>query len=138
MIAGETKIRVRYADTDQMKMVYYSRYFEYFEECRSDLLRGLGMPYPELERLGFYLPVIEAHANYIKSARYDDLITVKATVNEPPQARIRIEYEVRDDASGELLATGHTIHGFISAASGKPTRAPEEFIKRFTIANSHS
>jgi len=136
MIVSETSIRVRYADTDQMKMAYYGRYFEYFEQSRSDLLRKMGLPYPEIERLGFYLPVIEAHANYVKPARYDDALCVTAIVKETPMARIRIEYEVRGEADRELFATGHTVHSFVNAATGKPTRAPEQFLQKFSSANS--
>ena len=128
---SETKIRVRYAETDQMKMVYYARYFEYFEQARSDLLRQIGMSYPEIERLGFYLPVIEAHANYFKPARYDDPLVVKVIVSEVPQARIRIDYKIVIDGQEKALANGHTIHTFVSAATGKPTRAPEQFLKLF-------
>ena len=136
MIVSETTIRVRYADTDQMKMAYYGRYFEYFEQSRSDLLRKMGLPYPEIERLGFYLPVIEAHANYMKPARYDDSLQVTAIVKELPTARIRIEYEVRVEPDRELLATGHTVHSFVNASTGKPTRAPEQFLQKFSSANS--
>ena len=136
MITTETKIRVRYADTDQMKMVYYAKYFEYFEQSRSDLLRGMGFPYPEIERLGYYLPVIEAHANYMKPARYDDLIFIKAIVSDSPLARIRIDYEVRGEVNPELLATGHTVHSFVSVATGKPTRAPQQFMEKFIAANT--
>ena len=67
MIKHTTQIRVRYADTDQMKMVYYGRYFEYFEQARSDLLRSIGLPYSEVEKAGTYLVVIEAHARYRQS-----------------------------------------------------------------------
>jgi acyl-CoA thioester hydrolase len=125
-VSAETPIRVRYADTDQMKMVYYAKFFEYFEQGRSDLLRELGMPYPEIERMGYFLPVIEAHADYLRAARYDDLLSVKTMLREEPQARVRIEYEVRHGE--ELLATGHTVHGFVQAATGRPARAPGEFL----------
>ena len=128
MIFSLTILRVRYADTDQMKMVYYAKYFEYFEQGRSDMLRELGMPYPEIERMGYYLPVIEAHANYMKSASYDDLLTVKTMMKEIPQARVRIEYEVLTEGSGELLAQGHTVHSFVKATTGAPSRAPKEFM----------
>ena len=129
MIISETKIRVRYADTDQMKMVYYAKYFEYFEQSRSDLLRNIGMSYPEIERQGYYLPVVEAHANYKKPARYDDLLSVKVIVKELPQARIRIEYELRNDANNDVLVNGHTLHSFISIATGKVVRAPSNFVR---------
>lgn len=129
MISFETKIRVRYADTDQMKMVYYAKYFEYFESGRSDLLREIGLPYPEIERMGYFLPVIEAHAKYYKSARYDDLIKVTTILRERPLARIRLEYQIHDAESQELLVEGYTVHSFISASTQKPTRAPERFLE---------
>ncbi len=129
MVVSETQVRVRYADTDQMKFAYYGRFFEYFEQGRSDLLRMVGMPYPEIERMGLYLPVIEAHARYARSARYDDLLIVKSILRDPPQVRIRIEYEVRVEGDPTILADGYTVHSFVNAATGKPTRAPEEFLK---------
>ncbi len=128
MIVSETLIRVRYADTDQMKFAYYGRYFEYFEQGRSDLLRQIELPYPEIEREGYFLPVVEAHANYVKSARYDDELLIKTIFKELPQARLLIEYEVFNTATSDLLATGHTIHSFLNASSGKPTRAPVFFL----------
>jgi acyl-CoA thioester hydrolase len=130
VISVETTIRVRYADTDQMRMVYYGRFFEYFEQGRSDLLREIGYPYPEIERVGYYLPVIEAHARYLKSARYDDLLVVRTILPEIPQARVRIEYEVVHSETKETLASGYTVHMFVSASSGKPTRSPAWFTER--------
>ncbi|HUL42830.1 MAG TPA: thioesterase family protein [Bacteroidota bacterium] len=127
MISSSTPVRVRYADTDQMKMVYYGKFFEYFEQGRSDLLRDIGMPYPEIERIGYYLPVIEAHARYHRSARYDDLLTVTTILRERPQVRVRIEYEIHNERR-ELLAEGHTIHSFVRSETGKPARAPQEFL----------
>ncbi|MBI5215662.1 MAG: acyl-CoA thioesterase [Ignavibacteriae bacterium] len=129
MVVSETTIRVRYADTDQMKFAYYGRYFEYFEQGRSDLLRMIGLPYPEIEKRGFFLPVIEAHANYLKSARYDDELVVKTIFKELPQARLRIEYEVLNNETKELFATGHTVHSFLNASTNKPTRTPEFFLQ---------
>jgi acyl-CoA thioester hydrolase len=129
MISTETKIRVRYADTDQMKMVYYAKYFEYFEQGRSDLFREIGLPYPVIEAKGYYLPVIEAHTKYFKPARYDELLTVKTMVKEMPQARIRIEYEMRKDENRDLLVEGYTVHSFVNASTGKPARAPDIFLE---------
>ena len=135
-IIAETEIRVRYADTDQMKMVYYARFFEYFEQGRSDLLRDIGMPYPEIEEMGYYLPVIEAHAKYLRSAHYDDLLSVKTILREMPQVKVRIEYEVHNVETGDLLIEGYTIHSFISASSGKPARAPDRFVEMLSDAFS--
>jgi acyl-CoA thioester hydrolase len=129
MIAAETEIRVRYADTDQMKMVYYAKYFEYFEQGRSDLLRAIGLPYPEIEAMGIYLPVIEAHTNYFKPARYDELLIVKTMINEMPSARIRIEYQMHNSETNDLLAEGYSVHSFVSASNGKPTRAPQKLLE---------
>jgi len=128
MITSETKIRVRYADTDQMKMIYHSKYLEYFEQGRSDLLRAIGLPYPKIESMGFYLPVIEAHAKFLKAGRYDDLLTVRTMLSEPPQVRVTIEYAIINEDSQELLVAGYTVHGFVDAANGKPTRPPTEFL----------
>jgi len=129
MISTETKIRVRYADTDQMKMIYHSKYLEYFEQGRSDLLREIGLPYPEIEKMGYYLPVVEAHAKFLKAGRYDDLLTVRTMLTELPQVRITIEYAIINDETKELLVAGYTVHGFVDANSGKPTRPPEKFIE---------
>src|SRR3970040_1150671 len=129
MIRHLTQIRVRYADTDQMKFVYYGKYFEYFEQGRSDLLRAIGLPYPEIERLGIYLPVIEAFAKYRRPARYDDLISVDTIVTEMPVARVRIEYKVWREGEEEPLVEGYTVHSFMNAETGKPTRAPQIFLQ---------
>ena len=129
MISTETNIRVRYADTDQMKMVYYAKFFEYFEQGRSDLLREIGLPYSEIEAMGYHLPVVEAHAHYYRSARYDDLVVVQTKLTTVPQVRVRIEYEITQDETKELLADGYTIHSFILAVTGKPARAPQRFLE---------
>ncbi len=129
MIKHTTDIRVRYADTDQMKFVYYGKFFEYFEQGRSDLLRDIGLPYPRIEEMGLILPVVEAHAKYKKPAKYDDLLHVVTYFKEMPVARVRIEYEVYRDGETDVLAEGYTIHTFVNAASGKPTRAPGQFME---------
>lgn len=128
MITHRTEIRVRYADTDQMKFVYYAKYFEYFEQARADLLRSLGMPYSEMEKGGIYLPVIEASARYKRSARYDDLITVESTLPEIPVARVRINYRIFGEGDPEPMVEGHTVHSFLNAETGRPTRAPAMFL----------
>jgi acyl-CoA thioester hydrolase len=129
MIRYSTDIRVRYADTDQMKFVYYGKYFEYFEQGRSDLLRAIGLPYPQIEAMGLFLPVIEAHAMYKRAARYDDLLHVVTYFREMPVARIRLDYEVFKEGEGDVIALGYTMHTFINAATGKPTRVPAQFLE---------
>ncbi len=129
MIQHTSEIRVRYADTDQMKNVYYGKYFEYFEQGRSDFLRGLGLPYGELEAQGFLLPVIEAFARYKRPARYDDLLRVETKISEVPSARIRLEYTILREGEDEVLVEGYTEHTFVSASTGRLTRAPIQFLK---------
>lgn len=134
MIKHSTSIRVRYADTDQMRSIHHAKYLEYFEEGRSDLMRAIGLPYSEVERLGYFLPVIEAYAKYRRSAAYDDLITVETTITEMPVARVRIHYKIFREAEKEAIVDGYTVHGFINASTGKPTRAPAMVVQIFEEA----
>jgi acyl-CoA thioester hydrolase len=112
-----------------MRVVYYGKFFEYFEQGRADLLRNVGLPYGELEGMGFHLPVIEAHAEYRRPARYDELLTVVTMLRRSAFARVRLEYEViKQDETGPLV-TGYTVHAFVDAATGRPTRAPARFLE---------
>lgn len=127
MIQSEIKIRVLYAHTDKMGIVNNARYLEYFEAGRNTLLRELNYPYTELEKLNYGLPVIEAHANYISAASYDDVVDVKAFLKEMPAVRVKIDYELY---TGEkLIVTGYTIHSFINMETMKPARPPKDFIE---------
>ena len=129
LISHKTEIRVRYADTDQMKVVYHGKYLEYFEVGRAALIRSLGLPYSELETRGILLPVIEAFAKYRKPARYDELLFIEAIVTELPKAVLKIEYKILRGGEEEVLVEGYTIHSFLYAATGKPTRAPSYFVQ---------
>lgn len=129
MIKHTTSIRVRYADTDQMKFVYYGKFFEYFEQGRSDLLRGIGLPYSAIEEMGLILPVLEAHAVYKRPGRYDDLLNIITYFRDIPVARVRLDYEVLKEGEPDLIAEGYTIHSFVNAETGKPTRAPAQFLE---------
>jgi acyl-CoA thioester hydrolase len=128
MIEYTTSLRVRYADTDQMRHAYYGMYFAYFEQGRSDLMRSIGLPYRDLEGMGFQLPVIEAHATYKKPARYDDLLHIVTMLKDKPVARVRLDYRVYNESRSEVVAEGYTIHSFVHADTGKPTRAPLQFL----------
>lgn len=103
----EMQYRVPYADTDQMGVVYYANYLEYFERSRTEMLRSVGLPYSELEKQNIFLPVSEAHCRYLAPARYDDLLTFRSRVSEIKGVRMRVESEVwRGD---ELLVSGYVI-----------------------------
>jgi acyl-CoA thioester hydrolase len=138
MIKQSTLVRVRYADTDQMKFAYYGKFFEYFEQGRSDLLRSIGLPYSHIEEIGFLLPVIEAHASFKRTARYDDELRIVTILREVPVARVRLDYEVYLEGEKELHAEGYTIHGFLNAGTLKPTRAPAQFLEAIEKAMKES
>ena len=129
MISHKTEIRVRYADTDQMKVVYHGKYLEYFEVSRAALIRSLGLPYSELEKRGIFLPVVEAFAKYRRPALYDDLLFIEAIVSELPKATLKIKYQIFRDGEKEPLAEGYTIHSFLNVSTGKPTRPPSYFMQ---------
>jgi len=122
-----TRLRVIYGDSDQMGVVYYANYLRYFEAARNEFIRAKGLRYRDFEeRYGLVLPVAEAHVNYRSPARYDDLLTIEATLAEARRASARFEYRiVRED--GELLATGHTVHACVDR-DGKVQRMPAELV----------
>jgi len=120
-----TTIRIRYADTDKMGIVYYAKYLEYFEVARTEMLRAFGLPYREIESAGYELPVASASIKYYKGAKYDDEINVIAEFTPKDSPRIEITYEVRDKVTNDLLAEGETMLVFINMKSGRPSRPPE-------------
>ncbi len=128
MIISELKIRVLYAHTDKMGIVYYSRYFEYFEAGRNEFLRDIGYPYSKIESQNLILPVIEAYSKYISPAKYDDEITLCTMLKEIPSVRVRLNYLVKS-GNDEILAEGFTIHSFANAETKKPARPPTDFIQ---------
>ena len=101
-------VRVRYAETDKMGVVYYANYFVWFEVARTDLLRTLGWSYREMEQSGVSLPVIEAHCEYARPARYDDEIEIQTTGRMLSPVRMEFIYEVRLIANATIAATGRT------------------------------
>jgi acyl-CoA thioester hydrolase len=126
---NETKIRVRYGETDQMGVVYHANYAVYFEVGRTEWLREYGLSYSAMEEEGVMLPVVSLSINYKNSARYDDVLKVKTTLKKPPTASIEFDYELRND-SGELLATGNTILAFIDKNRNRPMRCPKYLLDK--------
>ncbi len=109
----EMSYRVPYADTDQMGVVYYANYLEYFERSRTEMLREAGLSYRDMEKLGYFLPVSEAYCKYTGSARYDDLLTFRSCVEEISRVKIKIRSEVLRD--GKVLVTGFVTLGCVNA-----------------------
>jgi acyl-CoA thioester hydrolase len=128
MIRSETSVRVRYVETDAMGFAHHGNYFSWFELARIEMLDGIGMPYKQLEKEGYYLPVLDVSASYKQPAYFDDRLTIICMVKEMPGVRIRIEYEVYREAT--LLATGSSGHAFINKG-GIPVRPPKYYLSGF-------
>ena len=132
---GRTRLRVRYADTDRMGVVYYANYFVWFEVGRTEWLRDTGWTYRDMEHSGIALPVIEAGCQYRLPARYDDEIEVATRATLVSHVRIRFDYKVNrlepspgSPAQATLLAAGHTVHA-ATDATGKPSRLPASIVE---------
>lgn len=117
MCRNETRVRVRYKDTDAMGIVYYANYFVWFEIGRTEWLRALGLSYRDLEKSGLFLPAIKASCDYKAPARYDDELMVITLLESLRAVRISFLYEVR--CAGQILALGSTEHAFVNA-KGRP------------------
>ena len=119
-----SRVRVRYAETDQMGVAYYANYFVWFEVGRTDLLRAAGWSYREMEAEGFSLPVIEARCEYRQSARYDDDLEIHTTARLVSPVRVQFTYEILRGDNRAVLASGHTVHAALGRG-GRPCRLPE-------------
>jgi acyl-CoA thioester hydrolase len=119
-----SRVRVRYAETDTMGVVYYANYLVWFEVARTDVLRQAGWSYREMEADGYMLPVLEANCVYRQPARYDDEIDVKATGALVSAVRVKFVYDVVRAADDVLLASGYTVHASIDR-TGRPCRLPD-------------
>jgi acyl-CoA thioester hydrolase len=124
MFTAEVKVRVRYAETDQMGYVYYGNYATYYEVARVESLRSIGFNYRELEEEGIMLPVLENHSEFLLPAKYDDLLTIHVSIEDRPGVRINFRYEIFNEQE-TLLHRGLTKLAFVSIDSGKPCRPPE-------------
>ncbi len=126
MYESTTQLRVRYAETDQMNVVYYGNYAQYFEVGRVESIRQLGMNYKDMEHSGVILPVVEMHIKYLRPAIYDDLITIKTTLREMPKDhRIEFFQEVFNEQN-KLLTSGKVVLYFLDAATRRKTTIPPE------------
>lgn len=123
-------VRVRFADTDPMGVVYHARYFEWFEAARTELIRSTGISYKEIEKEGLSLPVIEVHCRYHRVVTYDELIRIKTRLAYFDRVKMRLEYQVCGENDEEIRVAGYTIHCFTNQ-EGKPVRAPERMIHFF-------
>ena len=123
-------VRVRYAETDAMGVVYYANYLVWFEVGRCDFLRSQGCSYRDLEAEGLHLPVIEAHCEYHRPTRYDDELAIRTVGRLLSPVRVEFDYEVTRVADGVRAATGRTVHASVNTG-GRPCRLPHHFREFF-------
>ena len=126
-------VRVRYAETDQMGMVYHGNYAQYFEMGRVEWLRNTGISYKSMEESGVMLPVVSLSMNYKKPARYDDVLTVKTFLKSQTSVKIEFDYEIYNQ-DNELLTTGNSVLVFVDIKSGRPTLPPDYVIEKLKNA----
>ena len=127
MISCETKYRVCYGDTDRMSVMYYGNYPRLYEIGRTDLIREVWKSYREVEESGILLPARSMNINYYKPAIYDEVLTIKTIIKEIPKVKLCIISEIYNEKM-ELINVGEVVLGFMDAKSGRPRRAPEDFI----------
>jgi acyl-CoA thioester hydrolase len=127
MYESITRIRVRYAETDQMNVVYHGNYAQYFEVGRVESIRQLGITYKQIEAMGVVMPIVDFHAKFLRPAHYDDLLTVKTLLKElPTDHKIEFHQEVYNEA-GKLITIGKVVLYFIDAVTKEKKSMPEAF-----------
>ena len=111
-----------------MGIVYYSRYFEYFEESRTELFASIGVQISSVEQKGITLPVISSHCDFKKGAKFEDVILIRSRVNDSPRSTLKVSYRAVLKETNDLLATGYTIHAFVNS-SGNPIKPPKSILE---------
>jgi len=131
-VIHRTQIRVTYAETDAMGIVYYANYLRWLEVGRTELMRSLGIAYKEMEARGAFLPVSEVYCKYHASARYDDILIIETTVDFLKRASIQFSYRILRQSDGTLLITGSTLHAFVDR-EGKIVKVPSALRAKLNI-----
>jgi acyl-CoA thioester hydrolase len=132
----DATVRVRYAETDQMGVVYHANYLIWLEVGRVELMRSLGVEYREMESVDdCHIVVVDIHCRYHKSARYDEILRIRTRVSEARSRSIHFQYEIWRDGDGQLLATGETRH-VICGKDGRPRHLPERYRQLFIAATT--
>jgi len=129
-------LRVRYAETDQMGVVYYANYLVWFEMGRAEYCRRTGFSYAALEEAGFRLMVADAHCRYKAPARYDETIRIETTLRELKKKTLVFDYKIIHDGRKQVLAQGYTKH-VCTNDTGKLVRLPENFVECLTSVEPH-
>ena len=127
MISYNHKVKVYYRDVDRMGIVYHSRYLEYFEESRTELLKSIGLNVTKIENTGIMLPVISSHCEYFKGACFEQELKVTSSISIFPKAKLDIDYSILCAKSSTLYVKGYTTHAFVNK-NDKPVRVPQMII----------
>lgn len=134
--SGETTVRVRYAETDQMGVVYYANFFVWFEVARVELMRHLGFSYKQMEiEDDSFVVVAKASCTYKQPAKFDDVIRIRTHVSDSRKRTITFTYEVFKEGADSVIATGETLH-VICDKNGRPKSLPEKYRKYFPLTHS--
>jgi acyl-CoA thioester hydrolase len=120
-----TKIRVTYADTDAMGIVYHTNYIKWFEIGRAELLRELGIPYSKIEIMGYNLPLTEVNCHYLYPARYDQVVLVETEILFLKRATVKFSYSIYDETKEKVLVEGESVHACLNK-QGKIVRIPAD------------
>jgi acyl-CoA thioester hydrolase len=128
MLKHYIELRVRYADTDQMRFAYNGKYFEYFEVGRTEMMREVGLPYEVIEKSGFFMPVIETKIHFFSPAFYDELLQIETRVEKLPTSKVHIDHIIKAKERDFVICEGYVELAFLDAKTNRPTRAPKIFI----------
>ena len=129
MHTSTIEVRIRYGETDQMGYVYHGNYAQFFEMGRLEWLRELGVSYKEMEENGIMLPVYSLNTRFVKSAYYDDILTITTTIKKKPAVRIEFYYEIHNQ-KGELVNTADTTLIFVNMKTGRPIKCPDYILDK--------
>ena len=132
MYEYSTTVRIRYAETDQMDIVYYGNYAQYFEVGRTECIRELGFTYKKMEEMGIRMPVVSMEAQFLRPAHYDDLITIKTILKELPENHEITFYNEVYNEHKKLLTRGKVVLFFIDSQTGKRTGMPAALREKLT------
>jgi acyl-CoA thioester hydrolase len=129
MFIHESKVKVRYVETDQMGVVHHSNYAQYYELARTECFEACsGMTYAAMEAEGVMLPILELQSKFLKPALYNQVLTIKSIVSELPTVRLKVDYEIYNEAN-ELINTGKTVLVFVNKETRRPCQPPENFMQ---------
>ncbi len=132
MISFDHKVKVYYRDVDQMGIVYNTRYLEYFEESRTELLKYKGLSVTKIEEAGIWLPIVASYCRYYNGANFEQELIVNSTIKTLPKARLVIHYKINCADDSSLIAGGYTEHAFVNSKN-IPLKAPKFILEKLSL-----